>query len=166
MKLIVAGATGLVGAEVIRQSLQISEISLVIALSRKPVQVEDDIYSSKLKSVVISDYEEYPDHVKAEFAGADACIWTVAVTPFRAGSFDFTEVKRCETELMVLDFPAQYEGVEVCIAQPGVVTNSITWSRAALSALCRVINVFGRVVPTVDREELSKASDWDKPSYE
>ncbi|CAL5873535.1 uncharacterized protein PFLUO_LOCUS7815 [Penicillium psychrofluorescens] len=75
MKLIVAGATGLVGTEVIRQSLQISQITQVIALARKPVQVEDDIDSSKLKSVVISDYEEYPDHVRAEFAGADACIW-------------------------------------------------------------------------------------------
>lgn len=75
MKLIVAGATGLVGTEVIRQSLQISQITQVIALARKPAQVEDDIDSSKLKSVVISDYEEYPDHVKAEFAGADACIW-------------------------------------------------------------------------------------------
>ncbi|KAJ5610742.1 hypothetical protein N7510_007461 [Penicillium lagena] len=207
MKLIVAGATGLVGREVIRQSLQNSQVTQVIALARKPVQVEDDVDSSKLKSVVISDYEEYPDHVKAEFAGADACIWTVAVTPFRTGSFDFAEVKRvchdctiagfkamyeagparpfrflyfsaegtprdptqrpvfkgdyqvmrCETELMVLKFPQEYERVEVCIAQPGVVTNSTTWSRATLGALCRVINVFWRVFPTIDREELSKA---------
>jgi hypothetical protein len=74
MKLIVAGGTGLVATEVIRQSLQMREITLVIALARKPVQV-DGIESSKLKSVIISDYGEYPDHVKAEFAGADACIW-------------------------------------------------------------------------------------------
>lgn len=75
MKLIVAGATGLVGSEIIRQSLQISEITQVIALARKPVQVDERIDSSKLKSVVVRDYGEYPDHVKAEFAGADACIW-------------------------------------------------------------------------------------------
>jgi uncharacterized protein YbjT (DUF2867 family) len=82
MNLIVAGATGLVGTEVIRQSMQISQVTHVIALSRKPVQVEDDIDSSKLKSVLISDYEECPDHVKAEFAGADACIWCVSVVFF------------------------------------------------------------------------------------
>lgn len=74
MKLIVAGGTGLVATEVIRQSLQMREITSVIALARKPVQI-DGIESSKLKSVIISDYGEYPDHVKAEFAGADACIW-------------------------------------------------------------------------------------------
>jgi uncharacterized protein YbjT (DUF2867 family) len=85
MKLIVAGATGLVGTEIIeiiRQSLQISEITQVSALARKPVQVDDGTDSSKLKSVVVRDYGEYPDHVKAEFAGADACIWYASIALF------------------------------------------------------------------------------------
>lgn len=75
MKLIVAGATGLVGSEIIRQSLEISEITSIIALARKPIQIEESDHSSKLKSVVVSDYGDYPDHVKAALAGADACIW-------------------------------------------------------------------------------------------
>lgn len=80
MKLIVAGATGLVGTEIIRQSLQISEITQIIALARKPVHVEDGTDPlSKLKSVVIRDYGEYSADVKAEFAGADACIWYVSI---------------------------------------------------------------------------------------
>ena len=60
--------------EVIRQSLQLPEITSVVALARKPVVV-DDIDSSRLKSVIIEEYGEYPEAVKAEFAGADACIW-------------------------------------------------------------------------------------------
>lgn len=75
MKLIVAGATGLVGTEIIRQSLLINEITEVIALARKPVQIEDGTDTSKLRSIVIRDYGEYPAHVKAEFTGADVCIW-------------------------------------------------------------------------------------------
>lgn len=74
MKLIVAGATGLVGSEIIRQALQNSDVTEVIALARKPVTI-DDSSAFKLKSVVIRDYAEYPDEVKAELAGADACIW-------------------------------------------------------------------------------------------
>jgi hypothetical protein len=58
---------------------------------------------------------------------------------------------------MVLKFRAEREGVEVCIAQPGVVTNSTTWSRAALASLFRVINVFTRAIPNVNRRELSAA---------
>jgi dTDP-4-dehydrorhamnose reductase len=78
MKLIIAGGTGLVATELIRQSLKKREITSVIALARKPVQI-DGIDSSKLKSVVINDYGEYPDHVKAQFAEADACIWYVFI---------------------------------------------------------------------------------------
>ncbi|CAI7616330.1 unnamed protein product [Penicillium glandicola] len=221
MKLIIAGATGLLGTEIVRQSLQIREITQVVALARKPVELDESIDSSKLKSVVIRDYGEYPDDVKAEFAGADACIWTVAVTPFRTGSFDFDEVKRvcqdctrlgfeamyeagparpfrfmylsadgtprdptkkpvimadyqimrytldltlmsllvnqCNTELMVLKFPIEKEGVEVCIAQPGVIANSTTWSRALVANIFRVVNVFGRPFPNVQRSELAAA---------
>jgi len=76
MKLIVAGATGLVGTEIIRQSLQKSEITQVIALARKPVKI-DDANSAKLKNVTVKDYCEYSDEAKAELAGADACIWYV-----------------------------------------------------------------------------------------
>lgn len=84
MKLIVAGATGLVGTEIIHQSLQIREITSVIALARRPVKVQDGVDSSKLKSVIIKDYGEYSDEVKAEFSGADACIWYASPSPVRS----------------------------------------------------------------------------------
>ncbi|OQD92403.1 hypothetical protein PENSOL_c041G02227 [Penicillium solitum] len=208
MKLIVAGATGLVGSEIIRQCLQINEITQIIALARKPIDAEDGTDpTSKLKSVVIRDYGEYSADVKAEFAGADACIWTVAVTPFRTSGFDFAEVKRvcqdctlagfkaiyeagpakpfrfiyfsadgtprdptkrpsimgdyqlmrCETELMVINLPAEYSGVDICIVQPGVVVNSTSFGRSVLALVFRVVNTFTRAIPNIHREELSAA---------
>jgi hypothetical protein len=75
MKLIIAGATSLLGTEIVRQSPQIREITQVISLALQPVQIDKSIDTSKLKNVVIRDYSEYPDDVKSEFAGADACIW-------------------------------------------------------------------------------------------
>jgi nucleoside-diphosphate-sugar epimerase len=74
MKLIVAGAADLLGMEIVRQSLQLRKITEVIALTRRPVQLEKGIDSSKLRIVLIRDYGNYPDSVKAEFARADACI--------------------------------------------------------------------------------------------
>ncbi|CZR58951.1 uncharacterized protein PAC_08843 [Phialocephala subalpina] len=88
--------------------LQIPEITSVIALARKPVQVED-VKSPKLKSVIISDYEHYPEDVKAEFAGADACICTVAVTPMRSRGVDLAEVKRICQTCTLAGFKAMYE---------------------------------------------------------
>lgn len=74
MKLIVAGATGFVASEVIRQAVRMPEITSIIALARRPITV-DKPESSKIKNVVIKDYGEYPEEVKKELAGADACIW-------------------------------------------------------------------------------------------
>ena len=77
MKLIIAGATSLLGTDIVTQSLQIREITQVVSLVLQPVHLDKGIDTSKLKNVVIRDYSEYPDDVKAELAGADACIWYV-----------------------------------------------------------------------------------------
>ncbi|KAI0389388.1 NAD(P)-binding protein [Xylariaceae sp. FL0594] len=88
MKLIVTGATGFVGREIVRQSLARPEITSVVALARSPVSVSEkqqqvvvappgsDV-SSKLRSVVVDDYGAgaYTDAVRKEMAGAGACIW-------------------------------------------------------------------------------------------
>lgn len=79
MKIVIVGGTGLVATELIRQSLGMSEITSVVALARKPIQLEADaVNKSKFKSVVIRDYEEYPDTLKPDLSGTDAVIWWVA----------------------------------------------------------------------------------------
>lgn len=77
MKLIVAGATGFVATEVIRQSLKSTAITSVIALARRSVPIPDGSDGSKLKSVVVKDFLNYSEEDKKQLAGADACIWYV-----------------------------------------------------------------------------------------
>ncbi|KAI1341755.1 putative nucleoside-diphosphate-sugar epimerase [Xylariaceae sp. FL0016] len=105
MKLIVSGATGFVGKEVIRQSLSRKDITSVIALARKPVPVPENLDPgadpAKLRSIVIEDYDKYSDDVKKEFADAAACIWTVAITPSKSKAYEPDEVKRvCQTSTL------------------------------------------------------------------
>ena len=80
MKVIVAGA-GFVGSEVIRQCLSIPQITTVVALARKavtaPPNLEPGSDPSKLQSLVIQDYSEWPDALKRELSGAAGCIWQV-----------------------------------------------------------------------------------------
>lgn len=120
MKLIVAGASGFVGTEVIRRSLSLPQITSVIALARRPVSAPKnlgpDADTSKLQSVVVKDYDEYPEDVKKVFVDADACIWyvssltssfpnlldpksslivrTVAITPSKSKLFEWETVYR------------------------------------------------------------------------
>ncbi|OAA59539.1 NAD(P)-binding domain protein [Niveomyces insectorum RCEF 264] len=105
MKLIVAGGTGYVATEVIRQSLRRPEITSVVALARKatavPANLEPGSDAAKLSSVVVPAYDQYPETVRKALAGADACIWTVAITPSKSASFPFEEVKRvCQTSTL------------------------------------------------------------------
>lgn len=75
MKLIIVGASGFVATELISQALRRPDVTNLVALSRKPVTALNSENAAKLKSVLITDYGEYPDDVKKELAGANACIW-------------------------------------------------------------------------------------------
>lgn len=81
MKLVIAGANGFVGTELVRQSLRLPSITSIIALSRRPVDIGNGGPSaaeiSKLTTVVVGSYDTYSDDEKAAFANADACIWWV-----------------------------------------------------------------------------------------
>jgi uncharacterized protein YbjT (DUF2867 family) len=80
MKLIVTGATGFIGTEVIRQALSNPTITSIVALARKrisaPQNAKEGADMSKLKSVVLEDWlNPYPENVQELIRGADACIW-------------------------------------------------------------------------------------------
>jgi hypothetical protein len=79
MKLIVAGSTGFVATEVIRQAISNPAITSIIALARRetPVPQSAGANAAKLRSVVCSNFSEYSEDVKKELAGADACIWYI-----------------------------------------------------------------------------------------
>lgn len=79
MKIIVAGSTGFVATEVIRQSLSNPAVTSIVALGRRSTAVPQNAGPradvSKLKPVVCDDFENYSESVKEELAEADACIW-------------------------------------------------------------------------------------------
>jgi nucleoside-diphosphate-sugar epimerase len=118
MKLIVAGATGFVGTEVVRQALRNPAVTSVVALARKPLlpptNAGPSADTSKLQAIVLEDWTSpYPGFVSEHIKGADACIWsvnpelqfrrkeshafsyrTLAVTPTKSREMDFAEVTK------------------------------------------------------------------------
>lgn len=75
MKVVVAGASGYVASEVIRQAVSSPSITSVVALARRQVSAPAGTDKSKFESVIIQDYGFYSDEAKNALKGANACIW-------------------------------------------------------------------------------------------
>ncbi|KAK7187940.1 hypothetical protein PSPO01_06142 [Paraphaeosphaeria sporulosa] len=100
MKLIIVGATGFVGTEILRQSLLRKDISSVVAITRRALTSPPS--SPKLQNVVVKDYDQYSDEAKTAFKDANGCIWTIAITPSKSSNYFWEEVVRvCQTSTMV-----------------------------------------------------------------
>ncbi|KAF2442989.1 hypothetical protein P171DRAFT_416292 [Karstenula rhodostoma CBS 690.94] len=100
MKLIIVGATGFVGTEILRQSLLRKDITSVVAVTRRALAPSAS--SPKLQNVVVKDYDQYNDEAKTAFKNANGCIWTIAITPSKSSNYAWEEVVRvCQTSTLV-----------------------------------------------------------------
>jgi uncharacterized protein YbjT (DUF2867 family) len=75
MKILVTGASGMAGSEVIRQAIADDSITEIIALARRPLE----IVHPKIKTVIHQDFLNY-DAVKDLFKDCDACIWCLGIS--------------------------------------------------------------------------------------
>jgi len=91
MKIIVTGATGMAGSEVIRQAIADDTITEIIALARKPL----DITSPEIKTVIHQDFLNY-ETVQDHFKDCDACIWCLGKSQL--------QVSKQQLELITFDY--------------------------------------------------------------
>ena len=69
---------------------------------------------------------------------------------------------------MVLDFAKKRDGIDVCVAQPGVVRSSATYTRSALGVVLKAASMLISSMPTISRTELAAAvldqsvQGWEK----
>lgn len=75
IRLILTGATGFVGGEVLRQALDCPEVERVTVLTRRPVELAHP----KLLQVIVEDFTDF-SQIDADALTADACIWCLGVS--------------------------------------------------------------------------------------
>ncbi|THV46843.1 hypothetical protein BGAL_0355g00020 [Botrytis galanthina] len=102
MKLIVAGSTGFVATELIKQALSSPEITSIVALARRetsvPQTLDDNADITKFKAVMCDDFSNYSESVKKELEGADALI---AITPSKMKDSTLDEARKICVEYTV-----------------------------------------------------------------
>lgn len=74
MKVIVTGATGLVGREIVQQCLADPRINKVVILTRRAVSMDIESHP-KADVVMLQDFSRYSDDLLSRLEGSSACLW-------------------------------------------------------------------------------------------
>jgi nucleoside-diphosphate-sugar epimerase len=92
MKIIITGANGMVGSEVVTQAIQNNAISSITLITRKPLSIKH----SKVTNIIHSDFLKY-ENISQVFAENDACIWCLGISQMQVNeptyikiTYDFT----------------------------------------------------------------------------
>jgi uncharacterized protein YbjT (DUF2867 family) len=92
MKVIVFGATGMVGQGVLRECLLDPEVSELLVVGRTGIGQRH----GKLREIIHNDFTDFTD-VEAQFAGYDACFFSLGISSaglteadYRRVTYDFT----------------------------------------------------------------------------
>ncbi|KAH7163432.1 hypothetical protein B0J13DRAFT_36936 [Dactylonectria estremocensis] len=76
MKVIVTGATGVLGKEIVRQCLDDARITKVVILTRRAVSMDVESHP-KTEVVMHQDFSRYSDDLLRRLEGASACLWAI-----------------------------------------------------------------------------------------
>ncbi|HEX9172578.1 MAG TPA: NAD-dependent epimerase/dehydratase family protein [Telluria sp.] len=87
MKVLIFGATGMVGQGVLRECLAASDVDLVQTIGRTPTGQQHP----KLRELVHADMTRY-DKVEAELQDIDACFFCLGVSSTKMSESDYTRV--------------------------------------------------------------------------
>lgn len=87
MKVIISGATGFIGKEVLNYALSQESISSVLCISRRALP-EPISSNPKVKVIILEDFTSYPPDVLTQLEGAEACIWALGKPAFKSSDLE------------------------------------------------------------------------------
>jgi uncharacterized protein YbjT (DUF2867 family) len=87
MKIILTGATGTAGSEVLRQALADKDVTEILVLSRRPLDIADP----KLHVAVLENFLDY-SAVAPQFAGYHACLWCLGISQTEVSKEDYETI--------------------------------------------------------------------------
>ena len=92
MKILIFGATGMVGRGVLLECLRSSDVELVVTLGRSPAASRNSVApTAKLRELVHNDLANLSP-IEAELAGFDACFFTLGVSSGGMKEADYDRV--------------------------------------------------------------------------
>jgi nucleoside-diphosphate-sugar epimerase len=74
MKVIVTGATGRVGSQLVLHCIENSAITSVFVITRKPLP-ESTTSNNKVTVILHEDFSSWPPELLDKLSGAEGCLW-------------------------------------------------------------------------------------------
>ena len=87
MNIIIAGATGMVGSEVVRQAIEDPAITRIFLLIRR----DSGFTHPKITQVIHSDFANYAD-LENVFIQAEACLWCLGISQSRVSKNEYYRI--------------------------------------------------------------------------
>ncbi|MEL6668558.1 MAG: NAD-dependent epimerase/dehydratase family protein [Bacteroidota bacterium] len=87
MKVIITGATGMVGKGVLLECLSNDTVTEILVINRKPVELTHP----KLKEIIHKDFFDLSP-VREELSGYDACFFCLGITSFRQSEANYSRI--------------------------------------------------------------------------
>jgi len=94
MKIILTGATGMVGSEVLRTAIADDRFKKIICVVRKPLTIQH----SKVETIIHNDFSNY-DSLTNVFIEADACVWCLGISQ--------TQVNKDQYEIITYQYAVE-----------------------------------------------------------
>jgi uncharacterized protein YbjT (DUF2867 family) len=94
MKVLLFGATGMVGSSALREALDSASVESVLSIGRQPCGVQH----SKLRELVLPDLFDFAT-IEEQLVGYDACLWAIGTS---AVGLDEGEYARVTVELTLI----------------------------------------------------------------
>jgi len=89
MKIIIFGATGLIGSECVRQAIEDKDIEQITAVTRR--DLDKNITSDKLNVVIHSDFLDY-NALSNLFMNHQACIWALGISQNAVNESEYIKI--------------------------------------------------------------------------
>ncbi|MBD1394812.1 NAD-dependent epimerase/dehydratase family protein [Mucilaginibacter glaciei] len=115
VKLILTGATGLVGEGVLLECLQHPQVESVLIVNRKPYK---GVPNAKLKEVIVADFFKL-ENVSDQLKGYDACLYCAGVSSNGVNEADYTRI--------TVDIPLHFANVLLDL-NPGMIFSHVSGS--------------------------------------
>jgi len=124
MKLILFGATGMVGSGALREALADPGVDEVLAISRRTC----DVHHPKLRELLLPDLFDL-DAVPEDLAGWDACIWGVGISVVGLNEASYSKVTEELTVLWARALLAKNPNLSFCYCSAVGADGSQMWAR-------------------------------------